>query len=128
MVSEMQIAALRPLPHCGIHRKNVGATSGGDEMKTLKDKHAIVTGAGQGLGEAIAERLIQGGCRVMLADIQEEQVAKKTAELKSQYGDVVLSMKCDVTHEPDVESVVALAEKSWEGIDIFVANAGILIS
>lgn len=99
-----------------------------NKMKMLKDKRAIVTGAGQGLGEAIAERLIQEGCRVILTDIQEVQTKEKTAKWKKQYGDVFLKMKCDVTHEPDVEAVLALAEKNWGGVDIFVANAGILIS
>lgn len=97
-------------------------------MKTLKDKRAVVTGAAQGLGEAIAERLIQEGCRVILADIQEEQVTETAARLKSRYGDVVLSLKCDVTHEPDVEALAVTADSNWGGIDVFVANAGILIA
>lgn len=94
----------------------------------LKDKRAVVTGAAQGLGAAIAERLLQEGCRVILADLQEAQTAATAAKLQAQFGDRVLSRRCDVTAEPDVEALTAFAAKIWGGIDIFVANAGILIS
>ena len=97
-------------------------------MKALKNKRAIVTGAGQGLGEAMAKRLLNEGCRVILADIQEKQITDTVSRLKSQYGDIVLSKKCDVTNEQDVETLAALADSQWGGIDVFIANAGILIS
>ena len=59
--------------------------------KTLQDRVAIVTGGGQGLGEAICKRLAHEGCHVVVADIQEETAAETamaiTEDLKRQ-GDV----------------------------------------
>lgn len=94
----------------------------------LKDKRAIVTGAGQGLGAAIGERLAREGCRVLLADIQEQPVAELAARLNAARADTALAMACDVTVESGVEALVAAALKRWGGVDVFVANAGILIS
>ncbi len=94
----------------------------------LKGKIAVVTGAGQGLGAAIAERLAGEGCRVLLADIQEQQVSATAAKLKALYGNDVLGTVCDVTLEADVEALVVMASKQWGGLDVFVANAGIVIS
>jgi len=94
----------------------------------LKDKRAIVTGAAQGLGEAIAARLLREGCRVIIADLQEKQLEETAANLRKEFGESVLAMRCDVTSEPDVEAIVNRAGDKWGGLDAFVANAGILIS
>lgn len=94
----------------------------------LKDKTAIVTGAAQGLGEAIAARLLQEGCQVLLADLQEKQLAEAADKLRPQYGAAAGIQKCDITRETEVEGLIALADKRWGRLDIFVANAGILIS
>lgn len=95
----------------------------------LSGRRAIVTGAAQGLGAAIADRLLAEGCRLLAADLQEETLAGTAEHLRAKHGqDRVLNIRCDVTGEPDVAAMVALAEKNWGGLDIFVANAGILIS
>lgn len=94
----------------------------------LKDKRAIVTGAAQGLGEAIAARLLREGCRVIVADLQEKQLEQAAARLMKDHGAGVSARICDVTSEPDVEGLVRMAGEKWDGLDIFVANAGILIS
>ncbi|MBU4201145.1 MAG: sorbitol-6-phosphate dehydrogenase [Verrucomicrobia bacterium] len=94
----------------------------------LKDKRAVVTGAGQGLGEAIAERLIHEGCRVLIADVREPQIFEAAARLKKRLGGDVIGIPCDVTVESQVEALVERADKQWNGLDIFVANAGILVS
>lgn len=94
----------------------------------LKDKRAIVTGAAQGLGEAIAVRLLREGSRVILADLQEKQLEQTAEKLRGKHGQSVMSKRCDVTNESEVEALLRLAEDQWQGIDIFVANAGILIS
>lgn len=99
-----------------------------NECKMLKDKRAVVTGAGQGLGEAIAERLLNEGCRVLIADVREPQIFEVAERLKKRLGGDVIGMPCDVTVESQVEALVKRAEKQWQGLDIFVANAGILVS
>ena len=94
----------------------------------LKDKRAIVTGSAQGLGEAIATRLLREGCRVILADLQEKQLEETTAKFQTDYAGNVCGKRCDVTNESDVDALVSLAAEKWDGLDVFVANAGILIS
>lgn len=96
---------------------------------SLKDKAAVVTGAAQGLGLAIAERLVKAGCRVLLADLQEGPTLEAARKLSAEYGkDRVIGVRCDVSSEPDVEALVGAAVARLGGLDIFVANAGILIS
>ena len=94
----------------------------------LKEKRVIITGAAQGLGEAIAIRLLGEGCRVILADLQEKQLEQTALKLQSKYNKNVNYKRCDVTNEPEVEALAQLAEQEWQGLDIFVANAAILIS
>ncbi len=96
---------------------------------SLKDQAAVVTGAAQGLGLAIAERLVEAGCRVMLADLQEGPTLEAAKKLGAKHGaDRVFGIRCDVSSEPDVEALVGAAVAKLGGVDIFVANAGILIS
>jgi sorbitol-6-phosphate 2-dehydrogenase len=96
---------------------------------SLKGRRAVVTGAAQGLGLAIGERLLKEGCKVVLADLQENQTQAAVRTLAGTYGnDRVCGVRCDVTNEADVEGVVAKALAFLGGIDVFVANAGILVS
>ena len=92
----------------------------------LKDKGAIVTGAAQGLGAALAERLAKEGANVLLADINGEGAKAKAAELATAYGVAAIGSRMDVTKEEDAESIVQLAVSEFGRLDIFVANAGIL--
>ena len=95
----------------------------------LKDKRAVVTGGAQGLGLAIVERLLNEGCKVVVADLQEEQLQKSVAALAQARGSGRVSgVKCDVSNEADVQNLVQRATAAMGGVDIFVANAGILIS
>ncbi|MBI2441801.1 MAG: sorbitol-6-phosphate dehydrogenase [Lentisphaerae bacterium] len=94
----------------------------------LKDKRAVITGGAQGLGHALAARLLKEGCRVLLADIQELEIAATVRELRAAFGENVAGRRCDVTVEADVKALVDQAVERLGGLDIFVANAGILIS
>jgi sorbitol-6-phosphate 2-dehydrogenase len=96
--------------------------------KTLQNRVAIVTGGGQGLGQAICMRLAQEGCNLVVADINE-QTAKDTAEhVAKQTGQKTIAVKVDVTDEPQVEALVQKAVSEFGHLDILVANAGILIA
>lgn len=92
-------------------------------MTELKGKRALVTGAAQGLGRAIAELLVARGARVMLADIDEQGAARAAAAL----GDAARSVRCDVTSSADVQAAVQATVDAFGGLDVLVNNAGIEI-
>jgi NAD(P)-dependent dehydrogenase (short-subunit alcohol dehydrogenase family) len=87
---------------------------------TLQDKVAIVTGAGAGIGEAIARHLADAGARVVVSDIDlaaAERVAVSLAD--------AIAVRADVTQEAEVEALVAAAVDAYGRIDVVVPNAGI---
>ena len=89
----------------------------------LEGRRAVVTGGGQGIGRAIAERLLASGAAVALWDRDRPLVEATRDELASQ-GDV-LALAVDVTDLAAVESAAAEAARALGGIDILVNNAGI---
>ncbi len=86
----------------------------------LVGKVAIVTGAGQGMGKAIATSLASEGINVVIADINGK-VAEETAQSLNGLG-----IKVDVTKESEVEAMVATTLEKYGRVDILVNNAGIL--
>jgi len=92
-------------------------------MKHLTDKVAIVTGAGRGIGRAIALALSHAGARVALAARSEPELGAVAEEIRSRDGDALV-LPTDVTRDEDMERLVARTLKEWESIDILVNNAG----
>jgi len=86
---------------------------------SLKDQVAVVTGAGQGIGEGIARRLHSAGARVAVLDLNEE-TAKSVA--KSING---IGVKCDVSSSDSVRQGIAAVQRELGEITILVNNAGI---
>jgi 3-oxoacyl-[acyl-carrier protein] reductase len=89
----------------------------------LEGRVAAVTGGAQGIGRAVAERLLDSGAAVSLWDQDEALVAETQAELSSR--GTVLSLPLDVTDYESVERVLGETEKALGGIDILINNAGI---
>jgi sorbitol-6-phosphate 2-dehydrogenase len=94
----------------------------------LQGQSAIVTGGAQGLGRAIAARLLREGCKVLIADVNEKGVAETAAALAAETSGCVLGFKVDVTQEADVQRLFEIAVQKFGRVDIVVANAGILIA
>lgn len=90
----------------------------------LADETAVVTGAAQGIGRAIARELGEAGANVVIADVQPEVAAETAAELEAD-GIAAESIVCDVTEVADCESLVAGTEEAFGSLDILVNNAGI---
>lgn len=90
----------------------------------LKDKVAIITGAGQGIGRAYANRFAREGARVVVAEINEEWGRRTEAELK-QAGADALYVKVDVSDEGSTKAMAAKAHEHFGRIDILLNNAAI---
>jgi 3-oxoacyl-[acyl-carrier protein] reductase len=88
----------------------------------LRDRVALVTGAGGTMGRAVVAALIEDGCRVALVDVNEASLAPLVAT----YGGAVLAAPCDISDIAAVRATHALVEQRLGGIDILVNNAGIL--
>jgi 2-hydroxycyclohexanecarboxyl-CoA dehydrogenase len=89
----------------------------------LVGKIAIVTGAAQGIGRAIATRLADEGAAVAIADIQTDAAESTAAELRA-LGAKAIAVKLDVTKFQDAEAAAAHVERELGPIDILVNNAG----
>jgi len=89
----------------------------------LKDRVAIVTGAGQGIGKGIALALAKEGCKVVVSDITDKtnDVVK---EIESE-GSEAIAVKCDVSKFEDTEEMARKTLEKFGRIDILVNNAGI---
>ena len=90
----------------------------------LADRTAFVTGAGSGIGRAVAEGLAQFGARVAIIDIDEAGALETARDIVEQGGEA-LAIRCDVASPIDVERAVATAVGRFGAIDVLVANAGI---
>ena len=93
-------------------------------MPLLEDKIAIVTGAGRGIGYAIALRLAQEACTVVISDIDQTS-AEESAHKLAEVGAKSLSVRTDVSKSEDAESLVTHCVETFGGLDILVNNAGI---
>jgi 3-oxoacyl-[acyl-carrier protein] reductase len=89
----------------------------------LSGRRAVVTGAAQGFGRAIAERFLQSGARVALWDMDAEETGRTAAELAGT-GEV-FTRTVDVSDISEVDAATAATVQAFGGIDILVANAGI---
>ena len=90
----------------------------------LKDKVALITGAGSGIGRETALLFAREGAAVVAVDL-DEQSARKTAEA---IGKNTLSVKADVSRAGDCERMVTQAEKAFGRLNVLFNNAGIMLS
>ncbi|NUU15993.1 bifunctional aldolase/short-chain dehydrogenase [Cellulomonas humilata] len=94
--------------------------------KPLATRVALVTGAGSGIGRAIAERLAAEGACVVIADLNLEGAQEVADSLGG--PDVAIAVKADVTSEEDIARLIAETVLAFGGIDLVVNNAGLSIS
>ena len=93
----------------------------------LNDKVAVVTGAATGIGRGLAVAFAREGARaVVCADIQGDR-AKETAEAINADGGNAIAVTTDVADQDSVNALVRVAEETCGPIDLFCANAGVLV-
>jgi 3-oxoacyl-[acyl-carrier protein] reductase len=93
----------------------------------MTEKIALVTGAGRGIGKAIALALGRDGIDVAVNDIHMEDIKTTAAEIEA-LGQRAIPVKCDVSDYGEVNRMVEQIVKEWGGLDILVNNAGIATS
>lgn len=92
----------------------------------LENKVAIVTGAGSGMGKAIAGLFAKEGAKVIASDINETGVKELIASSGDIAGEIVFS-RSDVSNRSQVEAMIDLAVNKYGKLDVLVNNAGVLV-
>jgi len=91
---------------------------------SINGKVALVSGAGQGIGRAIALRLAGDGAHIAIVDMKEDKM-KAVADEVRKIGRKATTFKADVSKRDDVIAAIDHAEKELSGFDVMVNNAGI---
>jgi len=89
----------------------------------IKDKVALITGAGRGLGRVIATKLAEEGCRVVICDIGG---AEKAAQEISDQGGEALAVECDISKTGQIAEMLKKINSTWKSVDILINNAAVL--
>jgi len=93
-------------------------------MKDFQGKVAVITGAASGIGHAIAERAVATGIKVVIADVDEANLAEAEKELRN-LGGTVLSVRTDVSQRSDVELLARKALDAFGQVHLLFNNAGV---
>ncbi|HEY6186238.1 MAG TPA: 3-oxoacyl-ACP reductase FabG [Pyrinomonadaceae bacterium] len=92
----------------------------------LKDKTALITGGGRGIGRAVAFALAREGARVAVIARTQSEVRRVAAEIKEECDTEALSFACDVSDRQSISGAFAEVAKAFgRGVEILVNNAGI---
>lgn len=94
-------------------------------MGNLTGRYAVVTGAGKGIGRAIAQRFLEDGAAGVALFDMDEQTVKATALELDPTGEKAIAIKCNVADQENVNAAMAFVTEKFGRIDILVNNAGI---
>lgn len=89
----------------------------------LAGRTALVTGAGDGIGKAVARRFAAEGAKVLVAELDPETGERTAREIAGEFGTDSLFVATDVTDRAQVRAMVATAAQAWGRVDILVNNA-----
>jgi 2-dehydro-3-deoxy-L-rhamnonate dehydrogenase (NAD+) len=90
----------------------------------LEGKSALITGAGSGIGKAMAVLFGREGARVMSSDINEESAKATAAQIENSGGEA-RSIRTDTSNQEDVQAAIQATVEAWGRMDIMANNAGI---
>src|SRR5580658_5938317 len=90
----------------------------------LKDRVALITGAGSGIGRESALRFAEEGAKIVVADVNDA-AGKETVSMVEAAGGESIYVHADVSHGPSAEAMIEVAEARFGKLDILFNNAGI---
>ncbi|WP_428310768.1 SDR family oxidoreductase [Hydrocarboniphaga sp.] len=93
-------------------------------LPKFQGQRVLITGAGSGLGRALAEQFAGAGWKVACSDVRLDAAQKTAADLAAR-GAVALALALDVRAEEGFTAAVSEVEKTWGGIDVLINNAGV---
>ncbi|OQA83463.1 MAG: Sorbitol-6-phosphate 2-dehydrogenase [Lentisphaerae bacterium ADurb.Bin242] len=109
------------------YRRSLAGKSGSAACGRLKGRVAVVTGAAQGFGYGIAEELAREGAVIVVADMNLEGADKAAEAIRAEYpASEAFAVAVNVADEASVSAMVGSVAERCGGIDLFVANAGVL--
>jgi len=94
-------------------------------MKDWRNKVAVVTGGGSGIGEAMAHRFAREGMALIVADIDIEAAGKVAGAIEAG-GGVAIAARADVSRQEDLDALAELAWSRFGSADLVCANAGVV--
>ena len=95
-------------------------------MSRLKDKVAVITGSGMGLGQAMALLFSREGAKIVVPDINTEAGEETVDAIRAEGGDAVF-VRADVSKGEDAGRMISTAVESYGGVDVLVNNAGVQV-
>ena len=95
-------------------------------METLRDRVAVVTGGGSGIGRALCVALAREGMRVVVADVDEVGMAETAAGVAAA-GSQAITQRTDVSRLTDVQALADRAFAHWGGVHVVCNNAGVAV-
>lgn len=96
------------------------------QLFDITDKVVLITGAGRGLGAALAEGFAAAGARLALGDLNEDSARATAGRIQAQ-GGAALSARCDIRSPAEVQALCDAALEAYGALDVLVSNAGINI-
>ena len=94
-------------------------------MQTFQDQAAVITGGASGIGKCLAERLVQAGARVLIADIDAQRLQTVADEIQTRYGVQVQTQVVDVSREESVRELADQAYAKLGAVHLLFNNAGV---
>lgn len=98
------------------------------DLVSLKDRVAVVTGGGRGIGRAAAERLAEAGAKVLIGDLDDGSAEVAASQIRGRWGVEAWGGGLDVSDRKSVDSLAERADEMGEGLAVWVNNAGIFPS
>src|SRR4051812_11660551 len=93
-------------------------------MQSFQGRVAVVTGAGSGIGRALAERFAAEGMKVVLADVEEEPLVRVERDLRDQDAEVI-AVRTDVSQADQVETLAERTLAAFGAVHVVCNNAGV---